>query len=816
VRILKFGGSSLARPDRVEKVCGIVAAAARDGDACVVVSAFGGVTDSLLAVTRAAARRDDAYLPHLEGLEKRHRTAAEALAPPADLPALLDFVGEVFRNARELAHGAFLLREASARTLDAVAGAGERLSAAIVAAALRRAGVDAEACDARKLIVTEAEFGGARVREAETRDRIRTHFAAARPLQVVTGFIASTEDDETTTLGRGGSDYTASILGAALGAGAIELWTDVDGVLSADPRLVPDAVPAARLSYDELMELSHFGAKVVHPPSVHPARRQRIPLWIKNTFRPELPGTLVADGVPEGDGHAVRGVASLGAVTLLRLEGDGMVGVPGIAMRLFGALARVQVSVIMISQASSEHSICFAVRPQDSARASASIAQEFAAERAAGLIDELVVEEDQSIVAAVGSGMRERCGVAASLFGVLGRHGVNVRAIAQGSSELNISLVVRSADEVKAVNAIHDAFFVPGWRRVEVALAGVGRVGRAWLEQVATRADALESERRIRLRLVGVADSRGALLDPGGILPGDAIGRLRGSRDRDPFDGLVEYLEHDRGATRLLVDCTASRAVPASYERLLRAGAHVVTANKLIFAGPLSEYRQLVGTGPGRIFRETTVGAALPVLGTLEGLVATGDRVRRIDGVLSGTLGFLLHELADGRAFSEAVRLAHERGYTEPDPREDLGGRDVARKLLTLARLAGRALEPEDVETESLLPEGWNELPLDGFWARLPELDAPLAERVAAAARAGRRLVHLAELGEGRARVGLAEVDSSHPCAGVHGTDNLIAFGTDRYCETPLVVQGPGAGPALTASGVFADVLRAIEAGEGS
>jgi aspartokinase/homoserine dehydrogenase 1 len=815
VKILKFGGSSLAKPERVESVCRIVARAAGEGQIAVVVSAFGGVTDSLLGTTGAAARREDSYLPRIEGLERRHRVAVEALAPEAERAALDAFVGEIFAGVRDLVHGVYLLREASARTLDAVASAGERLSAAIVAAALRRDGLDAEACDARKLIVTGPEFGGARVREPETHARVRAHFATPRPLQVVTGFIASTEDDETTTLGRGGSDYTASILGAALGAEAIELWTDVDGVLSADPRLVPDAVPTARLSYDELMELSHFGAKVVHPPSVHPARRHGIPLWIKNTFRPEVPGTLVADGVAAADGHAVRGVASIGRVTLLRLAGDGMVGVPGIAMRLFGALARQSVNVIMISQASSEHSICFAVRPEDAARAARSIAEEFAVERQAGLVDELVVEEDQSVVAAVGSGMRERCGVAASLFGVLGRHGVNVRAIAQGSSELNISLVVDARNESRAVNAIHDAFFVGGSRRVEIAVAGVGRVGGEVLRQVAERVRPLEAARGIRLRLVGVADSKGALLDPEGIDPAGAVERARAA-ERQPFAALVERLEVDRGATRILVDCTAGLDVPASYERLLRSGASIVTANKLPFAGSLVAHKALLAAGPGRIFRETTVGAALPVLGTLEGLLAAGDRVRRISGVLSGTLGFLLEALSAGRAFRDAVRDAHERGYTEPDPREDLGGRDVARKLLILARIAGYALEPEDVAVSPLFPAEWNALPLEEFWARLAQLDGPMEARVAEAGRNGRRLVYLAELRDGEARVGLEEVDPEHPGARVRGTDNLIAFGTDRYRESPLVVAGPGAGPELTASGVLADVLRAIEPGGAS
>ncbi len=815
MRILKFGGSSLAKPDRVERVCGIVRRSRDEGPIAVVVSAFGGVTDSLIAAAHAAARRDGTSGSRIDGLEKRHQVAAESLASEVELEELLERITTVFRHVRELVHGASILRETSDRTLDAVASVGETLSAAIVAAALRRRGVEAEDCDARRLIVTEPRVDGARVKEVETRERIRRHFAEPGRLQVVTGFIASTEDEETTTLGRGGSDYTASILGSALRAEAVELWTDVDGVLSADPSIVQDAVPNERLSYDELMELAHFGAKVVHPPSVHPARRESIPLWIKNTFRPDWAGTFVTD-VPTASASPVRGVASIGRVTLLRLEGDGMIGVSGIAMRLFGALAREGVSVIMISQASSEHSICFVVSPTDAEVAARSIAEEFAVERRAGLIDDLVIEERQSVVAAIGAGMRERCGVAARLFGVLGRHGINVRAIAQGSSELNISLVVDADDEVKAVNAIHDAFFVPGWSRVEIALAGIGGVGGALLEQFAERAAALERERGLRLHLVAVADSRGAVLNPAGIDPASAVQRLRSTEDREALDTMIEYLECDRGSARVLVDCTASETVPAKYGPALRSGAAVVTANKLPFAGPLDEWHALRDAGPGRLYHETTVGAALPVIRTLQELIATGDRVRRIEGVLSGTLGFLLDQVTAGRAFSEALRIAHERGYTEPDPREDLGGRDVARKLLTLARLLGRELSPEDVDVMPLLPdESWGALLLDEFWARVPEADETMVRLRDSAAAAGKRLVYLAQLGEGEARVGLEMVDRERACARVRGSDNLVAFTTDRYHETPLVVQGPGAGPGLTASGVFADLLRAIDEAEG-
>ena len=816
MRILKFGGTSLAAPERIRAVAGIVKEAAAHGPVAVVVSAFGGVTDDLLAAARCAESRDESYRETLAALEKRHLEAIRELAAPEEQDGLRDRVREILGEVDELVHGAFLVRESSARTLDRILGAGERMSAPIVAAALRQLGLAAEDCDARSLVVTGPEFGRALVREEPTSSRIRAHFADRDAVQVVTGFVAATEDGEPTTLGRGGSDYTASLLGAALAAEAVELWTDVDGVLSADPRMVRGATVSPELTYEELMELSHFGAKVVHPPSVHPTRRESIPLRIKNTFRPDAPGTLVTTDVGSASeaGHPVRGIASIPSVSLFRLEGDGMVGVPGIAMRLFGALARRGVSVIMISQASSEHSICFAVAPEARDEAAAGVTQEFEPERRAGLIDDLVIEDDLAVIAVVGSGMRERAGISGRLFGVLGSHGVNVRAVAQGSSELNISLVVAGDDAATAVNAIHHAFFPGGEGVVELGLAGVGGVGEALLGQLAEHAPALEESRRLRLRIVGVANSRGAVVDAGGIEAGDALRRVRSGDGRVSHDDFRAFLATDRGAPRVFVDCSASESVTEWYAGMQSSGASVVTANKLRLARSMEEFRALWPESGEGFYHETTVGAALPVVRTLADLVATGDRVRKIEGVLSGTVAFLLSEVARGRTFSESVRSAHELGYTEPDPREDLGGRDVARKILILARLAGNALEPDDVGVESLLPdESWTALSLDEFWKRGPELDEGIAARHAAAADAGRQLVYLASFVEGRAAVGLTEIEEDHPCAGVRGTDSVLALTTDRYADSPLVIRGPGAGPELTASGVFADVLRAVAEG---
>lgn len=834
MRVLKFGGSSLATPERVEAVVEIVAEAAGRGPVAVVVSAFGGVTDALTDAAGRASRHDASWQTVCSELAARHRRAAETLAPAAERAGLDGEVARTLGELSDLLHGAWLVREASPRTRDRILSYGERLSAAIVAAALRRHGVAAVACDARRLIVTGPQFGAARVAMETTAARIREHFAGVAagggPLQVVTGFIGATLEDETTTLGRGGSDYTAALVGAALGAAAVELWTDVDGVMSADPRLVPAAAPIPRLSYHELMELSHFGAEVVHPPSVHPTRSAGVPLVIKNTFNPAAPGTRVApagdsgDAADDGDAAAgpVVGLASIHRVALLRLEGDGMIGVPGIAGRLFGALARAGVSVILISQASSEHSICFAVAPEAVDDATAAVGEEFELERGAGLIDELVVEHDLSVLAAVGSAMRERPGIGGRLFGVLGERGVNVRAIAQGSSERNVSLVVAAGDEARALNAVHGAFFTVGGPApaviAEIGVAGVGRVGGALLAQLAERAGELTGERGLGLRLVGVAGRRGlalAVAGDDGLDPATAAAALDTAADPAGAAGLAERLLTSPAQRRVFIDCTASSAVAALYDRLLAAGVAVVTANKLRLAGPWEGCAGLFrrrGDATGRLYYETTVGAGLPVVRTLAELLATGDRLVRVEGVLSGTLSYLMDRLEAGEAFSAALREAHRRGYTEPDPRQDLGGHDVARKLLILARTAGMELAPELVEVEPLLPaEPWADLDEEAFWQRLPDADDGFARRLEEAAAGGRRLRYLASLDVGGgARVSLTAVAADHPAAAVRGSDNLVAFTTARYADSPLAVHGPGAGPEVTAAGVFADLLRAV------
>jgi aspartokinase/homoserine dehydrogenase 1 len=790
-KVLKFGGSSVADAGRIMAVARIIQDATKASSVVAVVSAMGGVTDRLLAAAASAVRgeRDT-----LGDLERRHLEAVEMVAREGEWPQLCERVTVLVAEVRDLLRGVQLLGECSARTRDAISGMGERLSAPIVAAALRAIGVDAEPCDARDLIRTDRQFGNAHVDFAVTRERIRTHFERAARLQVVTGFVGSTAAGETTTLGRGGSDYTAAVLGAALDVRVIEIWTDVDGVLSADPRYVASAFSLEELTFDELMELSHFGAKVVYPPTVHPARARGIPIVIRNTLRPEFPGTTITTTAVSV--RAIRGISSIHHVALFRLQGDGMVGVPGIAARLFGALAERRINVILITQASSEHSICFAVAPEAVDDAQEAVYDEFRLERTAGLIDDVVIERELSVIAVVGEGMRERPGIAGRLFDVLGQRRINVKAIAQGSSELNISLVVERENERLSLNVIHGAFFLEPVGRVFVV--GTGTVGGRVIGQLRDGQRFLAEGRSWPIQLAGTCNRRLMWFADGAETPAD-------------LERFVCTAMEAEGR-RVVVDVTAGDQLPEWYVPLLEAGVSIVAANKRPFVESTARYEALWAAaerGRSLLCHETTVGAGLPVLHTLREMVETGDRIRTVEGVFSGTAAYLLDQLRQGIPFSNAVRAAFERGLTEPDPREDLSGADVARKLLILARASGFAAELTDV-VKNPLGMTMDDGDLDEFWARLSSVDAAMAEQEREARARGGRLTYLARCSRGDLSVGLVPVAQDHPAATMRGTDNVFAFSTDRYAETPLVLIGPGAGPDVTAAGVVADIRRAL------
>lgn len=811
LRVLKFGGTSIADPQRVRGVVELVRAeqeAAPHVRFVVVVSAFGGVTQ-LLGRAARVAEAGGSGREVLQDVVDRHREMLGSVAPVAERGELAGSVDGWTEDVRDILGGIELVKECTPRMLDRVLSLGERVSSLLVASAFRSAGVEAESVPVEDLLLTDDAFGRARVDTDRSAPRVRARLEAARGIPVVPGFIACTDRGEVTTLGRGGSDYTASLMGAMADAERIEIWTDVDGVMSADPRLVPEAFSLRALSYEELLELSHFGAKVVHAPSVHPAREHRIPLLIRNSLNPEFAGTWVGfEGVPVDD-RPVRGISSIPRVALMRLEGGGMVGVPGIAGRLFDALASRGVSVILISQASSEHSICFAVEPHAVPTVRRAVDEEFALERRLGMVDALVVDDDRAVVAAVGEGMRHTPGIAGRLFSILGDMGVNVHAIAQGSSELNISLVVETEDVARALRGLHTAFFPEPRTEARLYLAGVGGVGRALLAQIGAVSQNLEAERGIALCVAGAANSRRSVSSVDGIPVDQVLDRLEASEA--PAADLVETARGDRAAIRVFVDVTADGALPESYRDLLDAGVSVVAANKRGFSGRLDLYRRIREPRPAqaRAFLETTVGAGLPILSTLEDLRATGDQIVSIEGVVSGTLSFLFNEVMEGRRFSEVVAEARARGYTEPDPREDLSGQDVLRKLVILARESGWAVEPRDVRLEPILPgEGWEEGTVESFFDRLPEVDEHFDALRAAAAAKGARLVHLATVGAEAAHVRVAEVDSGHPCHSLRGAHNLVAFRSRRY-DDPLVVRGAGAGYDVTAAGVLADCVRA-------
>jgi len=807
MKVLKFGGTSVGTPAAIQQVVLIVQRARALEPTAVVVSAFAGVTNQLLDLAAAAARRDEAWEQSFDQLKLRHLLAGQLVGEGSrELEGRLE---RLFSQLHELLRGVYLLREASLRALDGIASYGERASAEVVAAALEAAGTPARAVDTRTLVITSDSFGRARVHLDLTYQNLRAEIARDASLPVITGFIGGTKEGFTTTLGRGGSDYSGALVAAAVQASALEIWTDVNGVLSADPRVVPGAFPQPEMTYAELMELSHFGAKVIYPPSIHPARAQAIPLWIKNTFEPDHPGTLVLDSAKPSKAP-IRGISSIRQVALARLEGDGMVGVPGIAQRLFGALARQNVSIILISQSSSEHSICFAVAPHDAEAARAAVEAEFALELQLGIVDPLILENDQAVIAAVGAGMAKQPGMAGRVFGVLGDNDVNVRAIAQGSSELNISLVVPTAQEKRAVSAMHAAFFTPVHRRLDLAVVGVGKVGGELLAQIAARAPFLR-EQGLELRVVAIASSKRLLLAEEGIDLAEWRPALGAAAAFETAE-LRAFLGRKRGARRVFADCTAERSLGELYAPLLEAGVAVVAANKKPFAGELALYRryhEAAASSRTPLFFEATAGAGLPILATLHDLVETGDEILRIDGVLSGTANAVFDSLGRGADLSAAVRQAYDDGLTEPHPYEDLSGADVMRKLCILARLAGRAIEPEEVRVEPIVAEDpFAQLPLDLFWQRLPEADVELAARRQKAHKDGKRLRYLASIDENGARVGIEAVGPEHPAFALEGPDNLVAFTTRRY-QRSLVVRGPGAGPAVTAAGVFADILRA-------
>ncbi|HET7698283.1 MAG TPA: bifunctional aspartate kinase/homoserine dehydrogenase I [Vicinamibacterales bacterium] len=811
-RVHKFGGSSVADAACMERVADILEADARPRVAAVL-SACRGVTDALLTLVRTAAAAGDDPGAGLEALRERHAAIARALLAG---PAAAEYLAELDADRRDIAgilQTIRLIREASPAVSDLVAGYGEiwstRLFWRFLAARGRRPG-GVRWIDARDIVTVERAALGPNVLWTESRERARRTVPADREgTLIVTGFIARTRDGLQTTLGRDGSDFSASIFGSLLAADEIVIWTDVPGVLSADPRRVPDATVIDSLSYNEAMELAYFGAKVIHPQTMTPAVSGGIPIWIRSTFAPGEPGTVIC--ADPASRLPVKGITSIDRVAVINVEGTGMIGVPGTAQRLFGALRENGISVALISQGSSEHSICFALADAEADRAAAVVRHAFDVELRQGQIQRVDVTRDCSILAIVGDGMAGTPGIAAKLFNALGSSGVNVRAIAQGSSERNISVVIDAKHTARALGSVHAGFYLSP-HTISIGLIGPGTVGSAFLDQLASQMDRLTRDFRLDLRLRGLLTSRTMVLAD----PAVPIAAWREALRNGTAADLQQFVRHVDAAHlphAIIVDCTASAAVARHYPEWLAAGIHVVTPNKQAGSADLPFYRSLQEarrTGGSRFLYEATVGAGLPIIQTVRDLRETGDRVHRIEGILSGTLSYLFNVWDGEQPFSSLVRDAKAQGFTEPDPRDDLSGRDVARKLVILARETGADLELDDVALEGLVPEQLQGCGAEEFLARLPEMDAIMRERVLAAQSRGRVLRYVGRLDTdtGKATVGLAEFDRSHLFAGVTFTDNVVSFTTERYDRNPLVVRGPGAGPAVTAGGVFGDLLR--------
>lgn len=812
MKVLKFGGTSVGTVESINQVIQILKENLDDGrKIAVVYSAMGGVTNRLIDIGKKASQNDLEYFEHLKQVEERHFNAVRGLIDVKNQSGVIAKVKGLFNELEDLLRGVSLIRELSMRTMDLIVSFGERLSTTIITEALKNRGIEAEFLDARKVIKTNDNFGYAEVNFELTNELIRKHFAQTNHLQCITGFIGSTIDNVTTTLGRGGSDYTASIFGAALGATVIEIWTDVDGMLTSDPRKVKNAFTIPTITYAEAMELSHFGAKVIYPPSLTPAFQKNIPLKILNTFNHKHEGTLVSK-TAESKEYSITGISSIDDISLINLQGSGMIGVAGVSAKLFSILAKNKISVILISQASSEHSICFAVDPKTAYGVKEILEEAFAAEIAQGLIDNISIENNLSVIAVVGEGMKSSSGTSGKLFSVLGKNGINVVATAQGSSELNISVVIYKKDISKALNAIHETFFNVDGLTLNLFIVGAtGLIGSTLLRQIKEQKGYLKERKNLNINLVGLINTKKMLINEGGISLDSWKEELLEKGEMANIGGFVSDVIDLNLPYSVFVDSTADKDIVQYYFSLLNSSVSIVTPNKVANSGKYEQYFMLQKAALKRgvkFLYETNVGAGLPIINTLQGLTTSGDKIHKIEGVFSGTLAYIFNNFKVGDKFVDVVKEAKEKGYTEPDPRDDLSGMDVARKILILSREVGLKLEPEDVQLTPLLNEACLNAPsVADFFVELEKDNARFEKLLQEAEARGEVLRFIASLEDGKASIALKSVGKSHPFFNLSGSENIVSFTTERYKYNPLVVKGPGAGAEVTASGVFADIM---------
>ena len=808
MKVMKFGGTSVGSVKSILSLKTIVEAEARTQPVIVVVSALDGITDKLIATSKLAKQGDEHYREEFDAMVKRHHQMIDTIiTDDKKRVALFNNVDQLFDQLKSIFYGVYLIHDLSKKTEDAIVSYGERLSSHIVAAMVKN-GVR---MNSRDFIRTEKTQGKHVIDADLTTQLVKETFKnpTDKTIYVVPGFIARDRDThETTNLGRGGSDYTASIIAAVLNAEVLEIWTDVDGFMTADPKVIKSAYTINELSYVEAMELCNFGAKVIYPPTIYPVCVKNIPIKVKNTFNPEHPGTLIKDKI-EDDNKPIKGISSIKGTSLITVTGLSMVGVIGVNRRIFTTLANKGISVFMVSQASSENSTSIGVRDEDAAAAAEVLNAEFAKEIETGAMFPMQVESGLATIAIVGENMKQTPGIAGKLFGTLGRSGISVIACAQGASETNISFVVDGRFLRKSLNVLHDSFFLSEYKVLNIFICGIGTVGGMLLEQIRTQQQFLMQSRRLKLNVVGISDVDNFVLDRDGI-------------DLDNYEkilraGYPANTEHMRDEivkmnifNSVFVDCTASRQIAMLYQTFLEHNISVVAANKIAASSDYDSYLKLKQTARDRgvWFRyETNVGAGLPIIGTINDLCNSGDKILKIEAILSGTLNFIFNEIAADVPFSETVRRAKEQRYSEPDPRIDLSGTDVIRKLVILTREAGYKVEQEDVEKHLFVPNDFFEGSIEEFWKRLPELDADFEARRKVLESENKRWRFVATMENGKTNVALKEVPYGHPFYGLEGSNNIVLLTTERYKEYPMLIQGYGAGAAVTAAGVFANIM---------
>ena len=806
MKVLKFGGTSVGSVKSILSLKRIVENEAKHQPVVVVVSALGGITDKLLATSRLARIGDDQWKEEFDSMVNRHHKMIDTIIDDTKAREdLFNTVDALLEQLRSIYFGVYLIHDLSEKTQDAIVSYGERLSSNIVATLIR----GAKWLDSREFIKTERKNNKHVLASELTNKLVRDAFADLSRITIVPGFISMDKDnDETTNIGRGGSDYTAAIIAAALDAEVLEIWTDVDGFMTADPRIIKTAYTINELSYVEAMELCNFGAKVVYPPTIYPVCVKNIPIKVKNTFNPEAPGTIIKNKI-DNDRKPIKGISSINGTTLITVTGLSMVGVIGVNRRIFTALADEGISVFMVSQASSENSTSIGVRDEDAPEAVNVLNAEFAKEIETGAMFPMHAESDLATIAIVGENMKHTPGIAGKLFGTLGRSGISVIACAQGASETNISFVVNSKHLRKSLNVLHDSFFLSEYKVLNLFICGVGTVGGKLIEQIRSQYDELKERSRLKLNVVGIASSRNAIFSRDGLDLANYRELLKEAEPSNP-NKLRESVLGMNIFNSVFVDCTASKDVAELYQTFLEHNISVIAANKIAASSDYESYLKLKRTAltRGVKFRfETNVGAGLPIIGTINDLRNSGDRILKIEAVLSGTLNFIFNEIAADVPFSETVRRAKEQGYSEPDPRIDLSGKDVIRKLVILTREAGYKVEQDDVEKHLFVPDEYFEGSVDDFWEKLPALDAAFEKRRAVLEKENKRWRFVAKMEGGRTSVSLQEVGSTHPFYNLEGSNNIVLLTTERYKEYPMQIQGYGAGASVTAAGVFANIM---------